>query len=63
VPVIVDGLQMIRPGIAVRTEPAVLPRQAGDGPELSAGLPAAEKAAAPSGGPAVAKSQPPTPTS
>ena len=30
VPVIVEGLQMIRPGIPVKTEPAVLPRPARD---------------------------------
>ncbi|MHC5541351.1 efflux RND transporter periplasmic adaptor subunit, partial [Singulisphaera rosea] len=30
VPVIVDGLQLIRPGIAVKTEPAVLPQRITD---------------------------------
>jgi membrane fusion protein (multidrug efflux system) len=32
VPVIVQGLQLIRPGMQVKTEPAVLPRPVGDAP-------------------------------
>jgi membrane fusion protein, multidrug efflux system len=32
VPVIVQGLQLVRPGVAVKTEPAVLARPAGGGP-------------------------------
>jgi membrane fusion protein (multidrug efflux system) len=39
IPVIVDGLQMIRPGLAVKPEIAVLPRQVRDGDKNSAGLP------------------------
>jgi membrane fusion protein (multidrug efflux system) len=62
VPVIVEGLQMIRPGIAVSAEPAVLPRQVGDGAGSSASLPLGEKAGARSAGPAVAKDAPSRPT-
>jgi membrane fusion protein (multidrug efflux system) len=36
VPVIVDGLQMIRPGLAVKTEPAVLTRRDADGTKVTA---------------------------
>jgi membrane fusion protein (multidrug efflux system) len=43
VPVIVEGLQLIRPGIPVKTEVAVLPRQARDGAKISAGSPRGEK--------------------
>ena len=42
VPVIVEGLQMIRPGIPVKTEVAVLPRQVRDGREDLGGLPTAQ---------------------
>jgi membrane fusion protein (multidrug efflux system) len=47
VPVIVEGLQFIRPGIPVKTEVAVLPRQVRDGAKISAGSPHGEKADAP----------------
>jgi membrane fusion protein (multidrug efflux system) len=35
VPVIVDGLQMIRPGLPVKTEPAVLTRREADGTKVT----------------------------
>ncbi len=35
VPVIVEGLQMIRPGLPVKTEPAVLTRRDGDGTNVT----------------------------
>jgi membrane fusion protein (multidrug efflux system) len=46
VPVIVEGLQMIRPGIPVKTEPAVLPRPARDEAKGAALRPTAEENAA-----------------
>jgi membrane fusion protein, multidrug efflux system len=46
VPVIVEGLQMIRPGIPVKTEPAVLPRPARDEAKGEAPRPPAEEDAA-----------------
>jgi membrane fusion protein (multidrug efflux system) len=39
VPVIVEGLQMVRPGIPVKAEPAVLPRQVSEGAKVTAGPP------------------------
>jgi membrane fusion protein (multidrug efflux system) len=42
VPVIVEGLQSIRPGIAVKAEPAVVSRQASEGPKVTATLPHGE---------------------
>ena len=50
VPVIVEGLQMIRPGILVKTEPAVLPRQAVDTAKGLARGPSAGDDASASGG-------------
>jgi len=46
VPVIVEGLQMIRPGILVKTEPAVLPRPSGDESKREAQRPASEEESA-----------------
>ena len=47
VPVIVEGLQLIRPGLPVKTEIAVLPRQVRDEAKVSAGPPRGPKADAP----------------
>jgi len=39
VPVIVEGLQVIRPGLPVKTEPATLPRQVSEGTKVTVGSP------------------------
>jgi len=39
VPVIVEGLQMVRPGLPVKTEVVALPRPAREGSEAAAGRP------------------------
>jgi membrane fusion protein (multidrug efflux system) len=36
VPVIVEGLQAVRPGVVVKTEPAILPRSVGEGQKVTA---------------------------
>ena len=50
VPVIVEGLQLIRPGIPVKAEAAVLARSVRDGTKMSSGSPRGEKAEAPTAG-------------
>jgi membrane fusion protein (multidrug efflux system) len=49
VPVIVEGLQMVRPGIPVKAEPAVLPRQVSvsEGAKVTAGPPFGNRAGRP----------------
>jgi RND family efflux transporter MFP subunit len=49
VPVIVTGLQLVRPGIAVKTEPAVLPQPARDAPNDQSIEPPARSAKAADG--------------
>jgi membrane fusion protein, multidrug efflux system len=57
VPVIVEGLQLVRPGIPVKAEPAVLPRQVSEGAKVTAGPPVGRDADRPGPGPgAVPKS-------
>lgn len=43
VPVIVEGLQAIRPGIQVKTEPATLSRESGEGTKVTTAIPAGER--------------------
>ncbi|WP_422924767.1 efflux RND transporter periplasmic adaptor subunit [Singulisphaera sp. PoT] len=63
VPVIVEGLQMIRPGIPVKTEAAVLPRQTQDASKRDTPRPTSEEGASSASRPAPDNqpASPPTP--